>query len=168
MDARWRDPSPKLQNKMTQLPIAPATLRHEEVTLVFSHMTEGDEAKGFVPGYHFKILNADSVEVGHLNFRIGDTDHVRLAAGHIGFEVVDKHRGHRYAFKACLAVAPWVSEISGKVLITVDPDNLASIRTIERLGAIFLDEVDVPQSDPHYARGSVRKRHYQWEPGKQE
>ncbi|MEM7601229.1 MAG: GNAT family N-acetyltransferase [Verrucomicrobiota bacterium] len=149
---------------MTQLPTSPAFLSYEEVTIVFSGMTDGDDGRGFVPGYHFKILNADSKEVGHLNFRVGDTEHVRMAAGHIGFEVADQHRGNRYVFKACHAAAPWVSEVSGIVLISVDPDSVPSIRTIEKLGAAFLDEVDVPQGDPYFLKGSLRKRRYLWEP----
>ena len=150
--------------KMTQLPTAPDSMSHEGVTIVFSRITNGDKARGFVPGYHFKILNDQHVEVGHLNFRVGDTEHVRLAAGHIGFEIAEEHRGNGYAGSACLAAAPWISEVSGTVIITVDPDNLPSIRTIERIGANYLDEVDVPHGDPHYLRGSLRKRRYQWRP----
>jgi len=153
---------------MTHLPTAPASMSHGGVTVVFSRITGGDEARGFVPGYHFKIFNDQSEEVGHLNFRVGDTEHVRLAAGHIGFEVAERHRGNRYATKACIAAASWISEVSGTVLITVDPDNLPSILTIERIGATFLDEVDVPPNDPHFLRGSVRKRRYRWEPTKRE
>lgn len=153
---------------MTQLPTAPASLSHGGVTIVFSRMTDGDEARGFVPGYHFKIFNDLSEEVGHLNFRVGETDHVRLAAGHIGFEVAEQHRGHGYGANACLAAAPWISEVSGEVIITTDPDNLPSIHTIERIGATFMDEVDVPEGDPHYLRGSLRKRRYRWRPIKRE
>jgi tagatose 1,6-diphosphate aldolase len=50
------------------------------------------------------------------------------------------------------------------VTITCDPDNLASIRTIERLGASFADEVPVPPHDPHFQRGSRSKRRYRWIP----
>lgn len=142
-------------------------MSHGPVTLVFSKMTEADEARGFVPGYHFKILNDLFEEVGHLNFRVGNTEHVRLAAGHIGFEIAERHRGHRYAANACLAAAAWVSEVSGEVVITVDPDNLPSVRTIERIGATFVDEVDVPKGDPHYLRGSLRKKRYRWIPAKE-
>ena len=39
-----------------------------------------------------------------------------------------------------------------------------SIRIIERLGARFTDEVPVPPHDPHFQRGSRRKRRYQWRP----
>jgi hypothetical protein len=38
------------------------------------------------------------------------------------------------------------------------------MRTIERLGARFIDEVVVPPYDPHYQRGSRRKRRYRWTP----
>jgi len=152
--------------EMTQLPIPPKRMSYDDVTTIFERLTDGNLECGFVPGYHFKILNELSEEVGHLNFRVGDTEHVRFAAGHIGFEVAERYQGHRYAGSACLAVAPWVSEVSGSVLITVDPGNLPSIRTIERIGGDFLDEVDVPEGDPHHLRGSFRKIRYLWNPAK--
>jgi predicted acetyltransferase len=153
---------------MKQLAPAPESLTHGRVKLIFDTMTEGDEERGFVPGYRFRIVDDQDINVGHLSFRVGDTEHVRLAAGHIGYEVAEAHRGHGYAVDACLAVAPWISEISESVLITVDPDNFPSIRTVERIGATFLDEVDVPEGDPHYLRGSYRKRRYHWNPTKRE
>ena len=135
------------------------------VSVVFVKMTEGDPVRGFVPGYHFRILDRESVEVGHLNVRVGITEHVRLAAGHIGFGVLEEHRGHGYAGDACLAAAAWIATISEEVLITVDPGNEASIRTIVRIGGIFIDEVKVPPGDPHDVRGSWRKLRYRWRPG---
>jgi len=50
------------------------------------------------------------------------------------------------------------------VTITCDPDNWASRRTIERLGAELVDEVAVPADDPHYQRGSRTKKRYRWTP----
>ena len=149
---------------MPALPPAPELLCYGSVRVIFDRITEGDDSRGFVPGYRFKITNKQEEEVGHLNFRVGDTEHVRLAAGHIGYEVNKQYRGNGYAGDACMALAPFVSEISGEVIITTDPDNIASIRTIERIGATYLDEVDVPQNDPHYLRGSKRKRRYHWKP----
>lgn len=149
---------------MSDLPSAPASLVYCDVRIQFSAMTDGDSGRGFVPGYHFRILNSDGGDVGHLNFRVGESDHVKLAAGHIGFEISPEHRGNRYAGDACLALAEWAFTISESILITVDPDNLPSRRTIERIGAQFLDEVDVPLGDPHYLKGSLRKRLYLWTP----
>lgn len=153
-----------MERVLEPLPPAPETLSSGEVTLRFVRIMPGDPSRGFVPGYHFRIVTPDGSDAGHINFRVGDTEHVRLAAGHIGFEVHELFRGHGYALAACRALAPFVRSVSGSVTVTCDPDNAASRRTIERLGATFVDEVDVPPGDPHYERGSRRKLRYRWTP----
>lgn len=146
------------------LPDPPKRMSFGDVQLQFSRIVPGDSARGFVPYYHFRISDADGAVVGHINFRVGDTDHVRVCAGHIGFEIAPAFRGRGYALQACRAIAPFVQIVSGAVTLTCDPDNVASRRTIERLGAAFLDEVAVPVHDPHYERGSRKKRRYIWTP----
>ncbi len=145
------------------LPEPPAELSSGEVSLRFARVVAGDAGRGFVPYYHFCIV-AGGLDVGHINYRVGDSEHVRLAAGHIGFEILPPHRGHRYALQACRALAPFARSLSEAVLITCDPENGASRRTIESLGACFIDEVAVPAHDPHYQRGSHVKRRYRWLP----
>jgi predicted acetyltransferase len=135
-----------------------------EISLRLAAIVPGEPKRELVPSYHFRILSGEDTDVGHLNFRIGDTDHVRMVAGHIGYQVLEPFRGHGYALEACRAVAPFVRQFYDAVTITCDPDNAASRRTIERLGALFLDEVPVPPHDPNYRRGSRRKRRYQWTP----
>jgi tagatose 1,6-diphosphate aldolase len=135
-----------------------------QVKLRFVRIVPGDPARDFVPAYHFRILLADDTDVGHINFRVGNTEHVRICAGHIGFEILEPFRGHRYAFEACRAIAPFVRSVYEAVMITCDPENQASRRTIERLGAAFIDEVLIPAHDPHYKRGSRSKRRYKWVP----
>jgi predicted acetyltransferase len=135
-----------------------------EVTLRFTQIVPGDLSRGFVPSFQFRIFAADGCNVGHINFRVGDTEHVRTCAGHLGFEIAERFRGHGYARQACLALAPFVRLVSGTVTLTCDPDNVASRRVIERLGAHFVDEIDVPVHDPHYQRGSRIKRRYKWTP----
>ncbi len=145
-------------------PIPPDMLSSGAVRLRFVRVVPGDPSRDFVPAYHFRILLSDGSDVGHINFRVGDTEHVRLCAGHIGFEILEPFRGHGYALQACRAIASFVRSFYGAVTITCDPDNLASIRTIERLGASFADEVPVPPHDPHFQRGSRSKRRYRWTP----
>ena len=145
-------------------PVPSELLSFDEVSLRFAKAVPGEPSRGFVPYYHFRILVADGTDVGHINFRVGDTEHVRICAGHIGFEILESFRGHGYALKACRAIATFVRSVSGAVTITCDPDNSASIRTIERLGASFVDEVPVPSHDPQYQRGSRSKRRYKWTP----
>jgi tagatose 1,6-diphosphate aldolase len=145
-------------------PVPSGPLTFGAVALKFDRIVPGKPSRGFVPYYHFRILTRDGSDVGHINFRVGDTEHVRVCAGHIGFEVGESFRGHGYALQACRAIAPFVRTVYQAVTITCDPDNLASRRTIEHLDARFVDEVAVPPHDPHYARGSRIKRRYEWTP----
>jgi predicted acetyltransferase len=147
------------------LPVPEEPLSSGEITLRFVAVGSGDAPRGLVPFYHFRILSEEGEDVGQINFRVGDTDHVRLCAGHIGFEVLEPFRGRGYARQACEAMAPWVRRFYEAVTITCDPDNLPSRRTIEHLGAAFLDEVAVPAHDPHHQRGSRWKRRYLWTVG---
>lgn len=145
-------------------PNPPANLSFDRVRLKFVHIVPGDASRGLVPSYHFRILTADDQDAGHINFKVGDTDHIRLCVGHVGFAVSEAFRGHRLAYQACRAIAPFVRSIYTTAIITADPDNRASIHTIERLGASFVDEVAVPEHDPQYQRGSRRKKRYHWTP----
>ena len=143
------------------LPVPPESLSSGEVTLQFCRIVPGEPSRGFVPSFHFRILVAGS-DAGYINFRVGDTEHIHVCAGHIGFEIAESFRGHGYALQACRAIAPFVRSVYESVTITCDPDNMASRRTLERLGAQFVDEVAVPAHDPHYQRGSRTKRRYKW------
>ena len=146
------------------LPSPPEALAFGDVVLQFSRVVPGEPSRGFVPYFHFRILAADGAEVGYINFRVGDTEHVRVSVGHIGFEIAECFRGHSYALQACRAIAPFVRSSYGTATLSCNPDNHASKRTIERLGARFIDEVAVPLHDPHYESGARIKRRYLWTP----
>lgn len=147
----------------SELPPPPSDLRFGDVTLHFEFIKPGDPEQGFVPAYHFRIHDADGVDVGRIRFRVGDTPHVTICVGHIGYLVEEDYRGHGYAYMACRALEPFAFSVLDSILITVNPDNPASIRTIEKLGATFIDIQTVPEHDPHYASGARIKRRYRWE-----
>jgi predicted acetyltransferase len=139
-------------------------LAHGDVELRFAKILPGDPPRGFVPAYHFLIVSPRGAELGHINFRIGKTPHLLNTAGHIGFSVHEEHRGHGYAYQACRALEPFTRRHYTAMVLTSDPNNQPSVRTIEKLGAEFLDEVDVPPHEPAYQRGERRKRRYRWVP----
>ncbi len=144
--------------------LPPENLASGEVTLQFTQIIPAGAVPGLVPYYHFRIQTVDGSDIGHINFRVGDTDHVQIYVGHIGFGIAEPFRGRGYAGQACLAIAPFVRSIYETVIITCDSDNLASRRTIERLGATFIDEVTVPAHDPHFQGTPRIKKRYQWRP----
>lgn len=140
------------------------SLRFDAVVLALADTMAGDVARGLMPSFHFRITFA-SLDVGHLNLRVGTSPHVEFVAGHLGYAIDERHRGHGYAYQACRAIEPLVRVVNdGSAILTCDPDNHASRRTIERLGATFLGEHPVPPHDPAYARGSRVKFRYRWTP----
>jgi len=148
----------------TPLPEPPPDLRFGEISLYFDRIVPADPVQGFAPYYHFRILSPDGWDAGHVNLRVGDSDHITLYAGHIGYGVHESYRGAGYARLGCLAAAPFFRTIYPAVIITCDPGNRASLRTIQHLGATFLEEIPVPPHDPQYRGGSRRKLRFRWEP----
>jgi predicted acetyltransferase len=145
-------------------PPPPPDLAFGDVRLSHAGILPGQPEFGIVPSHHFRILGHHGTDFGYLNIRIGNTEHVRLYAGHIGYWVEQAHRGHGYAAQACRAVARYVRTLYPETILTTDPGNHASIRTLEKLGAVFIEELRVPPHDPAYLGGSRWKRRYLWRP----
>ena len=128
----------------------------------------GDPARGWVPSYHFwmRLHARDAspppiVIAGGIGLRVGTNDEIRKYAGHVGYHVYPPARGHHYAERACRLLLPLAAAHGIRELwITVNPDNFASRRTCERLGARLIDTVLIPADHPFYARGERAKCRY--------
>jgi len=142
----------------------PARLAWGNVVLEFAQVVPADPVRELVPYYHFRILTENACDAGFINFRLGDSERIMLYAGHIGYEVFEPYRGNRLALAACQAIGPFVRTIYESVIITCNPDNEPSRRTIELLGGRFLNEIPVPPEEPAYISGSRAKRRYDWKP----
>ncbi len=84
--------SSKIPKKMSAGPI----------TLVFDNIITPESKGELVPYYHFKIrIQTKDLEnkiVGHINFRVGETKHIKLVAGHVGYGVLPEFRGNNYSY----------------------------------------------------------------------
>jgi len=98
---------------------------------------------------------------GTVGLRIGTTRDLELYYGHLGYNVFPPARGNRYAERACRLLLP-VARAHGMthVWITCNPDNHASRRTCERLGAELVDVVAIPPGHTLYVRGEREKCRY--------
>ena len=141
----------------------PKGLAWGQVTLEFIELIEGNEALGLAPVHRFAIRDPKLTQVGTVTFRIGDSWHIQYAAGHIGYAVELPHRGRGYAYQACQAIRPFARTVYDHVILTTGLNNVASRRTIERLGAEYLGIIDIPEDDPAFASGDSRRRRYEWE-----
>ena len=142
--------------------LAPGVLSDGELELVLAARYPGDTASGRVPAYRFDmILVGSGTEVGHIDLRVGDTQRIAAYAGHIGYGVDPAHRGHRYAARACRLLLGLARRHGMQTLwITCNPDNAASRRTCEILGARLVEIVDLPEDSDMFQRGERQKCRY--------
>ena len=102
-------------------------------------------SKGAIPFYWWNIyLKSKDVKIGSISFRIGHNYH-SYYNGNIGYEIDEEYQGNNYAFKACklvLEVAKYHN--MDKVYLSCDYDNVASYKTIEKLGGKLIEIVQPP------------------------
>jgi len=115
-----------------------------------------------VPSYSFRMVRAaTSEELGGIRLRVGSTPHVERYAGHIGYSVHMEHRGHRYAARSVRLLVPFARRVGlDPVWITCDPDNVASRRSIELAGGVYVETVDVPPNCAIFQNGHPLKCRY--------
>ncbi len=145
----------------------PGKLEDGDLILELIARYPADPARGWSPSYEFEMRHVpDGVAVGRISLRVGDTERLRLYAGHIGYGVLSEHRGHRYAARSCRLLLPLARHHGLDPLwITCDPDNWASRKSCELAGARFVEIVRVPSTDDLYAMGQKWKCRYRLETG---
>lgn len=115
--------------------------------------------------YYLFYIYVNNVEVGRLTFRIGN-DEEFFYDGHIGYEIEEGYRGNHYAYKACKALIPFLKMHRNHVLITCDPNNIASKKTIERLGVTYKGRYPIPSKLKNsFNKDELEKEVYCWDLG---
>jgi tagatose 1,6-diphosphate aldolase len=139
--------------------LTPGTLTDGQLQLHLLTTESADVSIWHAPTYRFEIQLAGSAEpIGRINLRIGVSDLLTRYVGHIGYSIDEPHRGHHYAERACRLLLPFAARHGmGTIWITCGPDNPASRRTLERLGAEFVEIVGVPDDYP-LPEGAVRQK----------
>ena len=114
---------------------------------------------GFLPYYIYNII-VDEVEVGRIVLREGRDEDVYYE-GHIGYSIYEEHRGHNFAYQACLLIKGLVNR--EYLLITCDPCNQASLSVIKKLGCEYMETKSIP---PHlkkqFSKDEKEKMIYKW------
>jgi tagatose 1,6-diphosphate aldolase len=98
---------------------------------------------------------------GGIGLRIGDTPNLRQYIGHVGYNVYPAARGYHLAERATRLLLPLARRHGmDMVWITCNPDNTPSHRTCQRLGAVYVNTVDLPSKHPLFIRGERQKCRY--------
>jgi predicted acetyltransferase len=108
------------------------------------------------------MLSAEAGSLaGEISFRVGDTEHLRVYGGNVGYVVQPEYRGRHFAARALRLIMPLARRHGlSELWITCNPENIASRRTCEYAGAEFVEIVDLPPHLDMYQRGDRRKCRY--------
>lgn len=122
----------------------------------------GSRSLGLAPNYAFDMKHAETgAQMGEIDLRLSAEHYITHYAGHIGYGVERAFRGHRYASRACRLLLPLAKQHGLSPLwITCNPDNVASRKTCEHLGATLVEIVSVPPESDLYRRGEREKCRY--------
>ncbi len=140
----------------------PGKLIDDDLELVISEMVPANLALDLVPSYKFRMIrHSDHVLLGRIDLRIGNPRVIVMYAGHIGYGVEPAYRGHRYAARSVQLLLPLARQYDLSPLwITCNPDNYASRRTCELVGAEMVEIVDLPPDNDMYLIGERHKCRY--------
>lgn len=132
-------------------------LKNEEIELILEKTAKGNQEKGWVPAYHFAICNPEGIKMGVCDLRIGHND-LLYFGGNIGYRIEENYRGNYYAGKACRLLFELARKHNLEyVIITCNPDNIASKKTCEYLGGELLEVAEVPKGNDMRERGEREK-----------
>lgn len=136
-------------------------LKTDEIELRLEKTLPGDPEKGWVPSYKFNICSLRGEIMGFCDLRVGYTPNLYYA-GNIGYTIYEKYRGHHYAAKACFLLFELARKHGmEQVIITCNPDNIASAKTCERVGGELLETVELPMDNPMRVEdGETHKKIY--------
>ena len=144
-------------------PAGREVLQNEEVCLIWYKKVPGDTQKNWVESDFYHICLPDKhflrgyKVAGYCDLRFGYNRQLYFG-GNIGYRVEEPFRGHHLAEKATRLLLEEAKEAGMPyVIITCNPDNLPSRRTLERLGGDLLEIVDLPPDNDMYQKGERQK-----------
>ena len=83
-------------------------------------------------------------KIGAIKLRPKLTSELREYGGHIEYEVAKKFRGNNYVARSCVLLFPLMKKLKiDPIIITCDPANIASIKTIEKIGGKLISTKNI-------------------------
>lgn len=99
-------------------------------------------------------LTGSNLKVGKCDLRLKN-DGFMYYYGNVGYNIKESYRGHHYAYYACKILFKIAKEEFGlkELIITCNPDNDASYKTLKRLGGKLVETAQIPYDHELYEKG---------------
>lgn len=138
-------------------------LKTDEIFLKLTKTCEEQPEKRWLPAYYLDICLVDGTTIGKCDLRIGHNDKTYIG-GNIGYGIDQPYRGHHYAAKACKLLFQQAKKHGlDYLIITCDPANVASYKTCEHAGGIFIETANIPEDNEMYAEGKRKVKIYRFD-----
>lgn len=108
-----------------------------------------------VPTVFYDIyVSGSNLKVGKCDLRLKN-DGFMYYYGNVGYNIKEPYRGHHYAYYACKILFKIAKEEFGlkELIITCNPDNDASYKTLKRLGGKLVEIAQIPYDHELYEKG---------------
>ena len=141
--------------------LEPGKLIDGDLELVPVEKSPADPVKKYVPQYHFEMRHpGEAAVLGLIRLRIGSAVKLHFP-GHIGYEVKETYRGHRYAARSARLLFPLAKAHGLKALwLSIDPHNIPSLKTCRAIGGKYVETVRLPKNHEMYRKGYRYVRRY--------
>ncbi|MEE8356604.1 MAG: GNAT family N-acetyltransferase [Anaerolineales bacterium] len=121
-----------------------------------------DESKlksGLVPQTVFWVLDPEGIAIGMVKVRHYLNANLRIHGGHIGYFISSDQRGKGYGKQAlALALVELRKLGETRVLITINPENIPSLRVVEANGGQYHDMSSDPETGLKVKRYWIRMK----------
>jgi len=131
----------------------------EEVDLCPMFTLEAKPENNYVTTLYYDIcLHETKTVVGQCSLRVGMNEELYYL-GNIGYTVFEDYRGHNYAYKACQLLFQEAKQKykMEELIITCNPDNIPSRKTLEKLNGELIEIVPIPKDHCCYRAGDREK-----------
>lgn len=127
-------------------------IRGENIYLKIINKNTGN--KNELPYYYYDIYLKDiNVKIGKISIRIGNNYH-SYYNGNVGYEINEEYRGNNYAIEAVsLVIQVARSHGMNYLNLTCEESNIASYKSIEKLGATLIEIIIPPKDYIFYYEG---------------
>lgn len=137
-------------------------IKGNEVSLQIVVNDAKDETK--IHHYIYYIVdNKSGNRIGELMIYRSDNPEEFLCCGNVGIELYEEYRYKGYSGKA-FELAKVVLKMLGidKVILTCESTNVASFKSMEKVGAKYVDEKEVPKDNFSYKDGLRNVKVYEY------
>ena len=140
-----------------------ADLKTDEIFLKLTKTCGEQPEKRWLPAYYFDICLLNGTPIGTCDLRVGYNDKTYIG-GNIGYSVDEEYRGNHYAAKACRLLFKQARKHNlDYLIITCDPENVASYKTCEYADGKHIETTDIPEDNEMYAEGKRKVKIYRFD-----